>query len=261
MKVVAVLLLCGWAGVLCAAERADRVIPLDRLKPGIEFQSRDIQAQQRDEFDNPGMLWVTRGERLWKATPGGGARSCSGCHGDAAVSMKGVAARYPQTDAATGRLQNIEARINRCRTEQQKAEAWRAESDELIGMTAYVSLQSRGMPKQVTIDAANQANFERGRAFYYLRQGQINLSCAQCHEDNWGRRLLGETISQGHGTSYPIYRLEWQSAGSLHRRFRSCASGVRAEMLPVGSPEYVDLELFLAWRAQGLPLDPPGVRR
>ena len=96
---------------------------------------------------------------------------------------------------------------------------------------------------------------------FYRRMGQMNLSCAQCHQDNWGKKLGPETISQGHGVAYPIYRLEWQTMGSLHRRFRSCLAGVRAEPLPLAAPEFLDLELYLAWRASGLPLETPGVRR
>ena len=128
-------------------------------------------------------------------------------------------------------------------------------------MTAFVAHQSRGLALDVAIDGPARAHFERGRDFYYRRIGQMNLSCAQCHEQNWGRRLLTETISQGQPNAYPVYRLEWQTAGSLHRRLRSCLSGVRAELLPVGAPEFVDLELFLAWRAQGLKIETPGVRR
>jgi sulfur-oxidizing protein SoxA len=89
----------------------------------------------------------------------------------------------------------------------------------------------------------------------------MNLSCAQCHDQSWGKRLLAETISQGHGNAYPAYRLEWQTLGSLQRRLRACFFGIRAEMPSVGSPELTELELFLAWRAQGLPIETPGVRR
>jgi L-cysteine S-thiosulfotransferase len=113
----------------------------------------------------------------------------------------------------------------------------------------------------VAVDARNRRNFESGRALYHRRQGQMNLSCAQCHQDNWGKKLGPEVISQGHGVAYPIYRLEWQTMGSLHRRFRSCLSGVRAELLPQGSPEFLDLELYLASREAGLPVETPGVRR
>ena len=44
-----------------------------------------------------------------------------------------------------------------------------------------------------SIDGAAKPAFERGRAFYYQRHGQMNVSCAQCHEHNWGKRLLRET--------------------------------------------------------------------
>jgi sulfur-oxidizing protein SoxA len=148
-----------------------------------------------------------------------------------------------------------------CRERRQQAEPLRYESDELLALTAYVAMQSRGMPVNVSIDWQNRGHFEAGRAMFYRRLGQLNLSCAQCHQDNWGKKLGPETISQGHGNVYPIYRLEWQTVGSLHRKFRSCLSAVRAEMLPYGAPEYLDLELFMAWRSGGLPIETPGVRR
>jgi sulfur-oxidizing protein SoxA len=75
------------------------------------------------------------------------------------------------------------------------------------------------------------------------------------------KHLLAETLSQGHGNAYPAYRLEWQTLGSLHRRLRACFQGVRAEPFASGSPELVNLELYLAWRAQGLAVETPAVRR
>ena len=89
----------------------------------------------------------------------------------------------------------------------------------------------------------------------------MNLSCAQCHDRYWGRTLYNETLSQGHPTGWPGYRLEWQTFGSLQRRIRACYSGLRAEMPEYGARELVELELFLAWRANGLPIEVPGVRR
>ena len=89
----------------------------------------------------------------------------------------------------------------------------------------------------------------------------MNLACTHCHERSWGRKLLAETISQAHGNPYPAYRLEWQTVGSLHRRLRACFFGVRAERPPAGSQDLLDLELFLAWRSQGLKVETPGVRR
>jgi sulfur-oxidizing protein SoxA len=124
-----------------------------------------------------------------------------------------------------------------------------------------VALQSRGMPAEVSIDGPARATWEAGRALYFTRIGQLNLACTHCHDASWGKTLLAETISQGQPTGWPAYRLEWQHPGSLQRRLRACFYGVRAEMPAYDAPDLVALELYLAWRAQGLPLEAPGVRR
>jgi sulfur-oxidizing protein SoxA len=95
---------------------------------------------------------------------------------------------------------------------------------------------------------------------FTARQGQINMSCAQCHDDNWGKHLAGSIVPQAHPTGYPIYRLEWQSLGSLQRRLRNCMIGMRAEPYPYGAPENIEMELYLMWRARGMKIETPGVR-
>ncbi len=243
------------------ASAQERPIPPAQLQSGAAFAGAQVRALQGDDFANPGMLWVDRGERLWREPAGAAGRSCASCHQDARATMKGAATRYPLFDAKAGRLLNLEGRISQCRTERQEAPPLQYESDELLALTAYVAHQSYGMPMAVSIDGPARQHFEAGRVFYTTRHGQMNLTCAHCHEANWGRKLAAETISQGHGNPYPAYRLEWQTLGSLHRRLRACLSGIRAEMLPYGAPEYLDLELYLAWRAAGLAIETPGVRR
>jgi L-cysteine S-thiosulfotransferase len=245
--------------VVPAAHAQQRSLPSSVLRSGIEFSGADVRGMQSDDLANPGFLWVERGEKLWNAGATGG--SCASCHADASASMRGVAARHPAFDAASGGVLDLEARINDCRVRRQKEPALARESDDLLGLTAYVAMQSRGMPLAVRIDGPAAAAFERGRVFYNQRHGQMNLSCAQCHDQNWGKRLYAETVSQGHPNAFPAYKLEWQTMGSLQRRLRACLFGIRAEMPPAGAPELTDLELFLAWRAQGLPLESPGVRR
>lgn len=254
--VFALTVLTAASGAL--ASEAERPQP---LKSGIELASNDVRSMQADDFGNPGMLWVTRGEASWKARAGNADKSCADCHGDAAQSMKGVAARYPAIDPASARLVNVEGRVNLCRTRHQKTEPLPYESDELLALSAYVAHQSRGMPMQVTLHLQNQRHFERGRDTYRRRIGQMNMACGHCHQRNWGKTLLAQTLSQGHGNAYPAYRLEWQSIGSLSRRLRACYYGVRAEMPAYGAEELLDLELYLAWRANGLPIETPGVRR
>jgi sulfur-oxidizing protein SoxA len=222
--------------------------------------SRDTKAMQDDDLTNPAMLSVLDGEALWNAKAGASGKSCADCHGDATVSMRGVAARYPAFDEATGRPVNIEQRINLSRERDQKAAPFRYESAELLALTAYIALKSRGQKIAPPADERLAPFREKGRALFEQRIGQLNLSCAQCHDDNWGKSLAGNTIPQAHPTGYPIYRLEWQSLGSLQRRLRNCMTGVRAEAYPFGALDYVELELFLMWRARGMTVESPGVR-
>jgi sulfur-oxidizing protein SoxA len=207
------------------------------------------------------MLWVERGQKLWRETAAGSQKSCASCHGDAASSMKGVATHYPRIDPGGGQLVNLSGRINLCRERHLGAAPYQPESDELLALTAYVTHQSSGLPMNVTIDSRTERDFERGRSRYYRRMGQLNLACAQCHDRYWGRTMMIEKISQGHGTGFPAYRQEWQTVGSLQRRIRACYSALHAEMPPYDARELVELELFLAWRANGLPIETPAVRR
>jgi L-cysteine S-thiosulfotransferase len=239
----------------------ERPIAPSSLRSGVTFAGSDVRAMQSDDSGNPGMLWVERGELLWNAPAGAAGRSCASCHADARGSMRGVAARYPAYDEKAGDVIDLDARIAACRSERQRAAALPRESDDLLALGTFVAYQSRGIPIAVSVDGPARIAFERGRAFYGQRHGQMNLACAQCHDQNWGKRLYTETISQGHPTAFPAYRLEWQGVGSLQRRIRACLFGVRAQMPAPGARELTDVELYLAWRAQGLPLEAPGVRR
>ena len=201
--------------VLVAAEK----------RSGYQDASPETRAMQDDDASNPGFLWVKQGEALWSQPAGNTGRSCADCHGAAPTSMRGVAARYPVIDAGLSRPITLAQRIEQCRIERQGASPVGSDNDTLLGLTAYVGLQSRGMPMQVNVDGPARPFYEAGRALFTTRQGQFNLSCAQCHDDRAGQRLGGNVIPQGHPNGYPEYRLEWQSMGSLERRIRDCMVG------------------------------------
>jgi L-cysteine S-thiosulfotransferase len=219
-------------------------IPLSERRSGYEFMSRETRAMQDDDITGPAILTLLDGGALW------GKLGCQGCHQDAATSMKGVAARYPAM--VDGKLTTLEQQVRH------KAPQLGYESRELLALTAHVARQSRGMP--ITVDEKARSHVDAGRAFFYKRQGQLNLACSQCHDDNWGKKLAGTPIPQAHPTGYPLYRLEWQGVGSLTRRLRNCLTGMRAELYPHGAPELVDLELYLMWRARGMKMEAPAVR-
>jgi L-cysteine S-thiosulfotransferase len=259
VAVLALGALCAGAGLLTAGELGRYIA--DGRRSGYTYLSEENQQLQDDDFANPGLLWVERGRELWDQVDGAAAKSCASCHGDAADSMRGIRARYPRFDPTRGKLINLEQQINRCREARQQAMPYPDESEALLALTAFVSLQSRGLPIDVRIDGPAQPFFEAGKVFFYQRRGQLDLACAHCHEQYAGQRLRGEVVSQGQINGFPVYRFTWQTLGSTHRMFEWCNTSVRAEPYPLGSDEYVNLELYLAWRGRGLPVETPAIRR
>lgn len=249
----------GLALVFVASYAAAQV-GADKRRSGYQDMGEALQKMQDDDTANPGMLFVQLGGQLWAKEAGAANKSCADCHGAAATSMKGVATRYPAIPSGGDRPIDLEGRINLCRTENQKAERLPPENRDLLALTAYVAHQSRGLPISPPADPRLDAFRKQGEEIYRRRQGQLNLSCATCHDDNAGKKLAGVAIPEAHPTGYPIYRLEWQALGSLKRRLRNCLVGIRAEAWPLDAPEYTALELYLMERAKGLKLETPAVR-
>ena len=228
-------------------------------RSGFADMSPATRAMQADDAANPGMLSVLEGAAQWSRPAGSAQRACTDCHGEAAR-MAGVAVRYPAFDAAANAPITLEQRINACRVRWQQAPALAWESRELLALSALIGTQSRGLPIEAPKDPRLSPFVERGRHRFEQRIGQLNFSCRDCHDTLAGRRLGAALIPQGHPTGYPIYRLEWQSLGSLQRRLRNCMTGVRAEPHAFGSVEHVELELYLRSRAAGMALETPAVR-
>lgn len=245
----------GIAYLICSLSIA---VAAPTQQSSYELMSAENKAMQDDPLLNPAMFWVGDGEALWQQKLGPQNKSCSTCHADAKKSMRGVATQFPKV--INGKLQTLEGQINQCRINAQSTPALAYESKDLLALTSFIAFQSKGLPIAITQSSVNGPYLQKGRRIFNERMGQLNLSCAQCHEDRAGLKLGGSLIPQGHPNAYPIYRLEWQTLGSLQRRLRNCMSGVRAQQFEYGSPEMAQLELFLMWRARGLPLESPGVR-
>jgi len=219
-------------------------------RSGFDTMTPELQAMQRDDMGNPGMLSVLEGEALFAR------EGCSQCHTPA--SMQGVATRYPALDSVLGGPVDLAGRIAHCRHSYAARPPLPRESPAMVALEAFVAHQSRGMA--ITPDPRLAALREEGERLFRARRGQLNLSCAHCHEANAGGRLAGASIPEGHPNGYPIYRLEWQATGSLQRRLRGCFVGVRAEPFAPGSAQALALEAYLFGRAAGLPIETPGVR-
>ena len=138
-----------------------------------------------------------------------------------------------------------------------------AQAPNAITTANHAAAQATNPSAQVPDATAQKrwaASLVLGQQLWHQRMGQINLSCAQCHDERASQRLGASVIPQAHPTGYPLYRLEWQSVGSLQRRIRNCMSGVRAQPFDFGSAELVALELALAQRAAGMTSQAPAVR-
>ena len=254
-RAIALAALAAAAPALRAGE-----IPPDARRSGYSFMGPDTRAMQDDDTSNPGMLFVLDGEALWGKKTGSTDKACADCHGDARSSMKGVAARYPAFDKALARPVTLDQRINLCRTNHQQATPLPYESRDLLALSAFVTHQSRGIAITAGDDPQLKPFVEQGHTLFMQREGQLNLACTNCHDDNFDKRLAGSPITQAQPTGYPLYRLEWQTLGSLERRLRSCMTGVRAQAYDYGAPELVALELYLMSRARGMPMETPAVR-
>lgn len=231
----------------------------DTRKSGFDFMQPATQALQQDDAQNPAMLWVKDGLSLWNKPDGAATKSCAHCHSDIAR-MRGVAARYPAYSTPQKKVVTLSLQINHCRVRQQRAPRWPQEHESLLGLEAAIAKQSRDMPINPPTNTQIAQAQKRGEILFNQRIGQIDVSCRDCHDTLAGKKLGGNIIPEAHATGYPIYRLEWQSVGSLQRRLRGCMTAVRAEPFAHGASAWVDLEAYLAKRAAGMKLESPGVR-
>lgn len=233
---------------------------LDEVMSGWHFRSDETQALQMDDFENPAMVFVDQAQEAWDTADGSEGKSCASCHGDVEESMAGVRAVYPKWNEAAGEVRTLNMQINDCRENQMGAEKWKYSGGKMAAMEALISVQSRGMPVNVAIDGPVQATWEKGKEMYYTRTGQLELSCANCHEDNYGNMIRADHLSQGQINGFPVYRLKNTKLNTAHARFKGCVRDTRAETYKPGSAEFVALELYVASRGNGLSVEAPSVR-
>jgi len=233
---------------------------MDEVMSGWRFRSDGTQAMQMDDFDNPGMSAVDAAADAWDTVEGSEGKSCASCHGAAEDSMAGVRAVYPKWNDAAEEVRTLAMQINDCRENKMGADKYGYTSGDMAAMEALITLQSRGMPVNVAIDGPVQATWEAGKELYYTRTGQLDLSCANCHEDNYGNMIRADHLSQGQINGFPVYRLKNTKLNTVHARFKGCVRDTRAETYKPGSDEFIALELYVASRGNGLSVEGPSVR-
>ncbi len=178
---------------------------------------------------------------------------------------RGIAQKYPVWRKQTGEVVTLAKAINECRELNQEPGLPYSTGD-LVYLQAYMAYTSRGKAISVEIpedDPRALSAYEHGKAFYYRRQGLFNFACATCHVQNAGKKLRAEILSAslGHTSNWPVYRLKWGEMGSLHRRFSECLTQIKAKPLPEQSIEFRNLEYFLSYMGNGVPVSGPSTRK
>ncbi len=241
-----------------ATEAPDYLENLDEIYSGWIFRSEETQSLQMDDFENPAFVFVDAAIENFSTPDGSEGKSCAVCHADVSE-FKGLSATLPRVNEE-GKLETLTELVNECRTERMGAEAWKYSGTEMAAMTALIGLQSRGMPVNVKVDGEAAPFWEKGKELYYTRVGQLDLSCAVCHENNYGQMIRADHLSQGQINGFPNYRLKNAKINTVHARFKGCMQNVRAEPYKEGSDEFKALELYVASRGNGLSVETPSVR-
>ncbi len=233
---------------------------LDDVYSGWLFRADETQALQMDDFDNPGMIFVDQARDAWDTVEGTEGKSCASCHGAVEESMAGVKAVYPKWNEAAGEVRSLDMQINDCRVNRMGAEPWKLTKGKMTAMNALITLQSRGMPVNVAIDGPVREMWERGKEMYYTKTGQLEMSCASCHEEHYDNYIRADHLSQGQINGFPVYRLKNAKLNAVHARFKGCVRDTRAETYKPGSEDFLALELYVASRGNGLSVEGPSVR-
>lgn len=238
--------------------KAPEESPLDHIYSGWRFRSSETQALQMDDFENPAFAAVEDAIAEFEKVDGEAGKSCASCH--SISDFEGLRASLPRWNAKLGKPETLEMIINRSRVEHMKADPWKWEAKQMLGMTAYIGAQSRGVAVDVQTDGPMAEWAQMGKDLYYKKVGQLDMACAQCHEDNYGNMIRADHLSQGQINGFPVYRLKWGGLGSIHRRFKGCMDNIRATPYKRGSDEFIALELYVASRGEGLSVETPAVR-
>ena len=227
---------------------------------GYAYLTAEMQAMQEDDFGNPGMLAVEAGEELF-SVPGHNGKSCAACHGAGGDTLEtSRLARYPVYSEALQRPVTLRSRILMCRNERQGGPPLDYASAEALQLEAFVRHLARGETVDVDVGGPMAPHYAAGEKLFHTRYGQVDIACHQCHDYHAGRNFRGQVLTQGQSNGFPAYRFTEGQVVGLQERITQCLTSLRAEPYAIGSPEYLDFEVYMSARSNGLKIETPAIR-
>lgn len=235
-------------------------ITIAEPRSGYEFITPETRDIQDDDFANPGLLTVDRGEELFNQKHESSGKSCAQCHGDEGEKLnKKEIARYPVFNTKTNKIITLQKRISNCRSTITDNELVKDHPD-LVALETFVRNRAHGEKVNVQVDGPVSKLLQEGEKLYKTRYGLIDMACYHCHTLYPGQMIRGQKISQGQSNGFPAYRLDTGEIANLHQRIQQCMSLLRADPFATDSEEINLLGLYLMSRSNGLAIETPAVR-
>jgi len=237
-------------------------IPVFAQEPisGYDYLTPEMQAMQDDDFANPGMIAVEAGGSLF-STPGTNGKSCAACHGSEGSKLdpKHIA-RYPVYSERLKKPITLRNQILLCRKNRMGGPPLKYGSEQALQLEAFVRRLAYGEPVDVDVSGAMAPYYESGKKLFHTRWGQVDIACHQCHDYHAGQTFRGQKLTQGQSNGFPVYRHTEGQVVGLQERITQCLTNLRAEPYPLNSKEYIDLEVYMNARSNGLKIETPGIR-
>jgi L-cysteine S-thiosulfotransferase len=235
-------------------------VPLNDFVNGPYSMDAELRKQWEAIDDFPAYDFaVDRGKQMF-ATPFKNGKTYGDCFPDKGI---GIRQTYPYFDDKSGEVITLELALNRCR-EANGEEPYSYVKDDMAALTAYMAFTSRGKAFDIKIPNDPRAldAYRKGEEYFYTRRGQLNFSCASCHVQNPGNHIRTEVLAPALGivAGMPIYRSEWNGMGTMSRRLVTCNSQIRGVPLAPQDELYRDVEYFLTYMSNGLPVSGPATR-
>ncbi|NPU12126.1 sulfur oxidation c-type cytochrome SoxA [Bradyrhizobium sp. 83002] len=235
-------------------------VAFDDFVNGPYSMNADMRKQWEEKEQFPPYEFALDSGKEMFAKPFKNGKTYADCFANGGI---GIRQNYPYFDDKEGKVITLELALNRCR-EANGEQPYSYVKDEMASLTAYMAYTSRGKRFDIKIpdDPRALEAFERGKEYFYTRRGQLNFSCASCHVQSPGERIRAEILAPALGilNAMPIYRSEWSGMGTISRRIVTCNSQTRAVPLEPQSDEYRNLEYYLSYVSNGLPVSGPGAR-
>ncbi len=283
-KIILVVTALALAGGLSFAAQAD---PQADLKQFRDHFKKKFPSVPFDEYANglyalpgneeyraswegykdlaPTEVGLEEGKKMWEK-PFKNGKTFASCFKNGG---KNIAQGYPYWDEATKMVRTAELDINDCLKKNGETEFPDPSKDgkargQLANLVGYFYSMSKG--QRIKIDLSKPgavAAYEKGKQYWWAKRGQLNFACADCHVELAGKNFGGNqplSAALGHTTAWPAQRYDWGRIETLHQRYATCNSQVRAKPLAHNSEVYRNLQLYETFMSSGLPLTAPDMR-